>query len=106
MMPVRDRLPRRRGPVVTYSLIALNVLAFMLERATIASGVPARLLLNEWALVPARLVTDPAGSAFTVLTSMFMHDPLGWLHIGGNMLFLWIFGDNVEDAMGRGRFLV
>jgi membrane associated rhomboid family serine protease len=105
MLPIRDRLPTRRAPVVNYLLIALNVLVFMWERALIAGRVPARSLLLTWGLVPAELVAHPLDGAVTVLSSMFMHDPSGWFHIGGNMLFLWIFGDNVEDALGRGRYL-
>src|SRR5262245_38675013 len=103
MIPIRDRPPRRRVPIVNYLLIALNVIVFMWEQGAIASG--HRGLLFQWGLVPERLMHDPAGGAVNVLTSMFMHDPSGWLHIGGNMLFLWIFGDNVEDALGRGRYL-
>jgi membrane associated rhomboid family serine protease len=68
-------------------------------------GYPARALLFDWGLVPAQIVRHPAEDAVNVLTSMFMHDPTSWVHIGGNMLFLWIFGDNVEDALGRGRYL-
>lgn len=104
MLPIRDRLPRRRVPIVNYLLIVLNVLIFMGERMVIAGGYPAHRLLLEWGLVPAHLLRAPADGALTVLTSMFMHDPGGWLHIGGNMLFLWIFGDNVEDALGHGRY--
>ena len=103
MIPIRDRLPHRRVPVVNYLLIALNVLVFMWERAEIALG--DRRLLFEWGLVPRLVVRHPAEYGVNILTSMFMHDPTGWLHIGGNMLFLWIFGDNVEDALGRGRYL-
>jgi membrane associated rhomboid family serine protease len=103
MLPLRDRLPRRRAPIVNYALIFLNVLAFIGERADLTGG-DARVL-ERWGLVPAYLLADPLGRAPTVLTSMFMHDPTGWAHIGGNMLFLWIFGDNVEDALGRWRYL-
>ena len=105
MLPIRDRLPTRRAPIVNYLLIALNVLAFMGERAVIAVGVPPQRLLLAWGLVPAHLVASPVDAGVTVLSSMFMHDPSGWLHIGGNMLFLWIFGDNVEDALGHARYL-
>jgi len=106
MIPIRDRLPRRRVPIVNYLLILLNVAAFMWERAVLALGYPARRLLLDWGLVPARLLAHPFDEASTVLTSMFLHDPTSLLHIGGNMLFLWIFGDNVEDALGRGRYLL
>jgi membrane associated rhomboid family serine protease len=106
MIPIRDRLPRRRAPLVNYLLILLNVVAFLWESSVIAPGYPPQRLLLHWGLVPARLLADPIGHGYTVLTSMFLHDPTNWLHIGGNMLFLWIFGDNVEDALGHGRYLV
>jgi membrane associated rhomboid family serine protease len=105
MLPLRDRLPSRTVPYVNYLLLAANVLAFLWMRSVIAAGYPAEQLVFDWGLVPARLVRDPAGEAVTVLSSMFLHDPGGWLHIGGNMLFLWIFGDNVEDALGHARYL-
>lgn len=105
MLPLRDRLPSRTVPWVNYALLAANVLAFLWMRWAIAGGYPEGQLVVDWGLVPARLARDPAGEAFTVLTSMFLHDPTGWLHIGGNMLFLWIFGDNVEDALGHARYL-
>jgi membrane associated rhomboid family serine protease len=105
MLPIRDRLPRRRVPIVNYLLIALNVLVFVWERAQMALGFSGRGLLLTWGLVPYSVVHAPFHGVLTVLSSMFMHDPTGWLHIGGNMLFLWIFGDNVEDALGRGRYL-
>ncbi|EYF03918.1 rhomboid family intramembrane serine protease [Chondromyces apiculatus] len=104
MLPIRDHLPARRAPVVTYVLIAVNVLVFLWMRAVIAVGYPPHHLLMGYGLVPLRLHQDPLGAGWTVLSSMFMHDPSGWLHLGGNMLFLWIFGDNVEDALGRLRY--
>ncbi len=103
MLPLRDHLPTRRAPVVTYALIVLNVLAFLWESAIVAVG-NARVVL-EWGLVPARFFHQPIAELPHVLTSMFMHAPENWWHLGGNMLFLWIFGDNVEDALGRGRYL-
>jgi membrane associated rhomboid family serine protease len=105
MIPIRDRLPTRRLPVVNYLLIATNILVFLLEQQAITGPRSARLLLETYGLVPAALVQAPAQSFVTVFTSMFMHDPTGWLHLGGNMLFLWIFGDNVEDALGHIRYL-
>jgi membrane associated rhomboid family serine protease len=105
MLPLRDRLPTRRFPIVNALLIAANVLVFIGERALLAAGIPPRAIVFEWGLVPANLVAAPFENASTVLTSMFTHDPSGFAHIGGNMLFLWIFGDNVEDALGRGRYL-
>jgi membrane associated rhomboid family serine protease len=105
MIPIRDRLPTRRLPVVNYLLIATNVLVFLLEQSVISGPRSAQLLLQTYGLVPVEIVTAPAQNLVTVFTSMFMHDPTGWLHLGGNMLFLWIFGDNVEDALGHLRYL-
>jgi len=104
MLPLRDRLPTRRAPIVNYLILATNVLVFLWERALITVGYPASRLLFDWGLVPGRFTEAPLVEASSVVTSMFMHDPSGWFHIGGNMLYLWIFGDNVEDAMGRGRY--
>jgi membrane associated rhomboid family serine protease len=100
MFPLRDRLPSRTTPFVTWLLIAANVLAFLYELAMI-EAVGDRFVL-AWGMVPARLAHDPSGEAVTVLTSMFLHG--GWVHLGGNMLFLWIFGDNVEDRLGHLRY--
>ena len=105
MIPVRDRLPTRSLPVVNYLLIAANVLVFLLEQSVISGPRSAHLLLQTYGLVPVEIVSAPAQNLVTVFTSMFMHDPTGWLHLGGNMLFLWIFGDNVEDALGHLRYL-
>jgi len=105
MLPLRDRLPTSRTPYVNYALIALNVLAFVGQRALIEVGYGEGRLTFDWGLVPARVVVAPLAEALHVLTSMFMHDASGWLHLGGNMLFLWIFGDNVEDAIGSRRYV-
>jgi membrane associated rhomboid family serine protease len=79
-------------------LIVLNVLFFLVEM----SGGDAFIM--QWAFVPSRFLADPIGDFITLFTSMFMH--AGWLHLGGNMLYLWIFGDNVEDRFGHVKFLV
>jgi membrane associated rhomboid family serine protease len=105
MLPIRDRLPRRRFPIVNVLLITLNVLVFLGERSLLLQGMRSDQLLRDFGLVPAFLTSDPLTYGWTVLSSMFMHDPAGWGHLGGNMLFLWIFGDNVEDALGHGRYL-
>jgi len=97
MFPIGDDdSARRTVPVVTYALIALNVLAFFLE---LNGGEP---FIEQWSVVPRRLTQNPSGDFITVFTSMFMHG--GWLHLGGNMLYLWIFGDNVEDRFGHAKF--
>ena len=103
MIPVRDLIPTRRFPVVTWALIIANVMSYLWELALVGAGYDAVVL--DWGLVPARLLHDPVAGLLTVLTSMFLHAPEGWWHIGGNMLFLWVFGANVEDALGRWRFL-
>jgi membrane associated rhomboid family serine protease len=95
MIPLRDIIPSRTTPYVTISLISLNVLVFLYE-LSLGRAVDAFTLY--FGLVPA------AFSWVTVFTSMFLHG--GLLHVAGNMLYLWIFGDNVEDRMGHGRFLV
>jgi membrane associated rhomboid family serine protease len=104
MLPLRDRLPTRKTPIVNYLLIALNLLAFFWMRSLLAAGYPPEGMFSGWALVPRQALRDPADEWWTVFTSMFMHDPSGWAHLGGNMLFLWIFGDNVEDALGSLRY--
>ena len=99
MMPLGDdNTGRRATPIVTYALIALNVIVFLLEM----SGGEA--FIQQWSFVPARFLANPAGDFITLFTSMFMH--AGTLHLGGNMLYLWIFGDNVEDNFGPAKYLV
>src|SRR5437868_14703372 len=99
MFPIGDDDTNRRSvPIVTYALILLNVLVFLLE---LAGG---EQFIMQWSVVPRRLVAHPGSDFPTIFTSMFMH--AGWLHLGGNMLYLWIFGDNIEDAFGHLKFLV
>ena len=99
MFPIGDDdSARRTVPVVTYALIALNVLFFFVGM----SGGEA--FIGTWAFVPRRFLANPAGDFPTLFTSMFMH--AGWLHLGGNMLYLWIFGDNVEDRFGHVKFII
>jgi membrane associated rhomboid family serine protease len=93
-----DNSTRKTAPVVVYALIALNLALFFAE---LNGGDP---FIGRWAFVPRRFLADPAGGFVTVFTSMFMHG--GWMHLGGNMLYLWIFGDNVEDRFGHLKFLV
>jgi membrane associated rhomboid family serine protease len=99
MFPIGDdNSSRRTFPAVTYCLIALNLLFFFVE----LSGGDA--FITQWAFVPRRFLSNPAGDFLSLFTSMFMH--AGWLHLLGNMLYLWIFGDNVEDRFGHLRFLI
>lgn len=99
MIPIGDDdSARRTFPIVTYALIAANVLFFLVE---LSGGDP---FIQKWAFVPLRFMGNPGGDFLTILTSMFMH--AGWIHLGGNMLYLWIFGDNVEDRFGHVKFLL
>jgi membrane associated rhomboid family serine protease len=97
MFPIGDDDSAQRSvPIVTYVLILLNVLFFFVE---LSGGEP---FIERWSVVPRRLTQNPGADFITVFTSMFMHG--GWLHLGGNMLYLWIFGDNVEDRFGHAKF--
>jgi membrane associated rhomboid family serine protease len=99
MLPIGDDDSSRRTiPIVTYALIALNVLFFLFE---LSSG---DAFLMKWSFVPVRFLANPSGDFLTLFTSIFMH--AGWVHLGGNMLYLWIFGDNVEDRFGHVKFIV
>ncbi|MEW5827292.1 MAG: rhomboid family intramembrane serine protease [Chloroflexota bacterium] len=102
MLPLYDTISSRRTPVMTWLLIGLNAAAFYYELRLGPQGVGR--LFSTWGLIPARLLADPASSWMTVFTSMFLHG--GWLHILSNMWVLFIFGDNVEDRLGHGRYLV
>jgi membrane associated rhomboid family serine protease len=102
MIPIRDDNPRTTTPWVTYALLAANVAAWLVEWSLLSTG--GTHLLTDWGMIPARLLSDPVAGVPTVVTSMFLHG--GWGHLFGNMLFLYVFGDNVEDALGHGRFVV
>jgi membrane associated rhomboid family serine protease len=118
MIPLKDYNPTRRFAVVNLALLLINVLVFIRDRMTghyeqvmvetghgemavrqFVGGLSERL-----ALVPADLIAHPLMEWPTIFTSMFLHG--NWLHIGSNMLYLWIFGNNIEDTLGRGRFIL
>ena len=96
MIPLRDVIPSRTTPGVTVTLIAVNVAVYLFQLMLTDRGQDAFIM--GFGLVPAYF------SPINVVTSMFVHG--GLAHVGGNMLFLWIFGDNVEDRLGHGRFIV
>jgi membrane associated rhomboid family serine protease len=101
MFPIRDHNPSGGTPFVTFALIAINILVFLGYFTTLDEWKLNDFFLT-WGLIPARFM---AGDGWeTLLTSMFLHG--GWLHLGGNMLFLWIFGDNLEEEMGHVGFLI
>ena len=111
MLPIGDeRVQGGPAPLVTYGLIALNVLAFLLE-LTQPSETALQSFIQAWGVVPREYSmardlppTIPLPFWSTLFTSMFLHG--GWMHLGGNMLYLWIFGDNLEKVMGGVRFLI
>src|SRR5512141_2602471 len=99
MFPIGDdNSARRIFPWVTYVLIALHVVFFFVA----LSGGDA--FIEKWAFVSSRFLANPSGDFITLFTSRFMH--AGWVHLGGNMLYLWIFGDNVEDRFGHIKFTI
>ena len=109
MIPLRDANPSHHTPLVTILLIAANLGAFLYELSLPPQGLEQ--LVFQLGVIPSRLTSFPAhpeigfGDAYLpLLTSMFLHG--GWLHLLGNMWFLWIFGDNIEDRLGSVRFLL
>lgn len=102
MIPIRDQIPTRTVPVINYLLIVANVVVFIFQWL---AGPYEQSLVYQFALIPYNFVSSLSlGDITDIFTSMFMH--AGLAHIGGNMLYLWIFGDNVEDSMGHGRYLL
>jgi membrane associated rhomboid family serine protease len=108
MLPLRDDIPSRRYPLVTVGLIALNVAAFLWE---VGLGRKLQEALLMWGIVPVRYTMAEIAALFSLreqfvpfFSSMFLHG--GWTHLLGNVWTLWIFGDNVEDRLGRLRFLL
>ena len=110
MIPIRDENPTHRTPVLTVAFIIICVVVYIIQFT--ASGEDSVRLLYQYGFVPAFVFGSeqlPPGAAAipawaSVFTSMFMHG--SWLHLGGNMLFLWIFGNNIEDALGHARFIL
>ena len=113
MFPLKDDIPTRRVPVLTLAIIAINVAVyFLFEQGLWSLGEIGNERVQDYAAIPAEITQgddaagtppDPAPFWVTIFSSMFMHGSL--LHLGGNMLFLWIFGNNIEDSMGRLTFV-
>ena len=102
MIPIRDQIKTRRTPIINYLLIAANVIAFIFQ---MSAGQNQQALVSEFALIPSNFKDGISlGDVRDIFTSMFMH--AGLLHLFGNMLYLWVFGDNVEDAMGHFSYLL
>jgi membrane associated rhomboid family serine protease len=103
MLPLRDANPRHGIPVVTWILVAINVAVFVYQ-LRLGDGLAGARFILEYAFIPARFVAEPAAAAPTLVTSAFMHG--GLLHLGSNMVFLLVFGDNVEERMGKVGYLI
>jgi membrane associated rhomboid family serine protease len=109
VVPIRDDNPTQITPYVTYALIIINILVFVYEISL--QGPALEGFLKDWAVIPNELSAALGGQTIvqgppellTLVTSQFLHG--GLLHVGGNMLYLWIFGNNVEDRMGHVRFI-
>lgn len=100
MFPIRDHNPSGRTPYVVYVLMALNIGIFLMYVPILNQPQNLGALFHRWALIPSEVSngSDPFG----IFTSMFLH--AGWIHLAGNMLFLWVFGDNLEDILGHAGF--
>lgn len=101
MLPIRDENPSYVRPLVSYSLIAINVMVFILE-----SSSPELMssLISGYGFTPLAFIERPLSNSYRLITSIFLHG--GWIHLIGNMLYLFIFGDNVEAALGRINYLI
>jgi membrane associated rhomboid family serine protease len=109
MIPISDENPRRRRPIINYLLLGLNILVFIYELSLGGRGLDQ--FIEAWGVRSNEVIGLMSGNLGLLqlvllksLVSMFLHG--GWLHIGGNMLFLWIFGDNVEDNFGSPAYLL
>ena len=102
MFPIRDHNPSQSTPWVTGTLIAINIVVYLAGVATGTDNQSLYLLYQNWALIPADLTGG--GPVHPLISSLFLH--AGFMHLAGNMLFLWVFGDNMEDAFGHLGFLV
>jgi membrane associated rhomboid family serine protease len=109
MLPIKDDIPTQRTPVITIALIVINCLVYLYELMQGSRGY--MYFTHVWGLIPVELTTgveltprDNVSSVVNLFTSMFMHG--GIVHLGGNMLYLWIFGNNIEDRLGRVKFVL
>ncbi len=103
MIPLRDNIPSRAIPIVGFGLIAINILVFVYQAMLAGQGAGEQFIFS-YGVVPGRFGLDPFGEAYTLISSQFLHG--GFMHILGNMLYLYIFGDNVEDRFGHAGFLI
>lgn len=102
MFPIRDHNPSMKTPYVTYGLMLVNILVFLTYWSDLENPAVINQFFDDWAMVP-KFVTE-GGHYYSMLTSMFLHG--GFMHLAGNMLFLWIFGDNMEEQLGHVSYLL
>lgn len=109
MIPLKDNIPTRTKPIITVCVIFVNILIFLWQRLVL-TAVQGDSIYKYYGLVPHEFFLAFTGkygllpyNVLTIFTSMFLHG--GFIHLGGNMLYLWIFGNNIEDSMGHGRFI-
>ncbi|QIE45356.1 rhomboid family intramembrane serine protease [Pseudohalocynthiibacter aestuariivivens] len=102
MFPIRDHNPSGRTPYVTYALIAINIVVFVSYWPLFDDPRTLNAFFRDWAMHP--ISVSNGREYYSLVTSMFLHG--GWMHLAGNMLFLWVFGDNLEDEMGHVGYLV
>ena len=109
MVPLRDNNPTTITPLVTYGLIGLNIAVFVFQLNLSREGLDS--FFDDWALVPSQLTESfrgeldaPAYEWITLVSSQFLHG--GFFHVGGNLLYLWVFGNNIEDQLGHVKFLI
>ncbi len=109
MVPLRDENPVSTTPFVTYVIIGLNIAVFFFQLSLSSQGL--EIFFDQWALVPVQLTESlqgvlaaPLYEWITLLSSQFLHG--GFFHIGGNLLYLWVFGNNIEDQLGHFKFLI
>lgn len=104
MIPLRDANPTQRTPIVTITLIVVNILIYVYEWTLSGSEAQMMAFFDQWAIIPQQLTHNFGPESITLLSAMFLHG--SWVHVGGNMLYLWIFGDNIEDRMGKARYII
>lgn len=109
MIPLKDNVPTRTLPIITVSIIFVNIIVFLWERIAL-HGQAQEMFYRYYGLVPREMMVSFVSrhdilpyNVMTIFTSMFLHG--GIFHVGGNMLYLWIFGNNIEDRLGHGRFI-
>lgn len=103
MIPLRDSNPSRGTPIITLGLIAVNVLVYLYQWS-LSGAEQLAPFFDTWAIIPAQLTASFGTEFFTLISAMFMHG--SWMHLGGNMLYLWIFGDNIEERLGKTRYVL